>query len=250
LAINKISPWNFTVSCIIPVWKEPMIYDVLTRFDKPYVDEIVLVVDEPTPATEKAVKLGSARAKPPVEVINNGRRMGIGYAIREGLEYSLKKGYDVVVVMAGNGKDDPKEITRLLSAMENGCEYVQGSRFLPGGKQEKTPILRGFFIRLWPYIWGLLTGARCTDVTNGFRAYNTEILRDRRVNIYQGWLDQYALEYYVHYKAMTLGYKFKEVPVTKKYMFRHRGGYSKIMPYRDWIHIVLPPILLRLGAKK
>lgn len=238
------------VACIIPIWREHNIGRVLARFDKPYVDEVILVADEPVDEIEKAIALGSKLAAPLITVIRNDRRMGIGYAIREGLKYALKKDYDAVVIMAGNGKDDPREIPRLLKAIEEGADYVQGSRFLPGGGHEKTPVLRGLFIRLWPYIWTLLTRVRCTDVTNGFRAYRTSIIKDRRINLEQEWLNHYALEYYIHYKAITLGYKFKEVPVTKKYMFRHRGGYSRIIPYRDWIHIVMPLILLRLGARR
>jgi len=238
------------VVCIIPVWREYSIGKVLTRFDKPYVDEVVLVVDEPTDEIMKAIALGSKLAATPITVTINDRRMGIGYAIRQGLKYALKKDYDAVVIMAGNGKDDPREIPRLLKAIEKGYDYVQGSRFLPGGGHEKTPVLRGLFIRFWPYIWTLLTGVRCTDVTNGFRAYRTSIIKDRRINLEQEWLNHYALEYYIHYKAITLGYKFKEVPVTKKYMFRHKGGYSKIIPYRDWIHIVMPLILLKLRVRR
>lgn len=248
--MGKLSPWSFHVAAIIPVWREPVIDRVLARFDKPYVDEIVLVMDEPTPEIKKTVEISSQLAYPPVKVIRNGRRMGIGYAIRQGLKYALKKLYEVVVIMAGNGKDDPREIPRLLKALEDGYDYVQGSRFLPGGGYEKLPILRGLFIRLWPYIWCMFTGARCTEVTNGFRAYRTKILEDKRLNIDQEWLNHYALEYYIHYKAIALGYKLTEVPVTKKYLFRHRGGYSKIMPYKDWIHIVMPLFLLKFGVKR
>ncbi|MEM4522034.1 MAG: glycosyltransferase family 2 protein [Nitrososphaeria archaeon] len=250
MAIKKIAPYKFKVSCIIPIWKEHIIYKVLAKFDKPYVDEIVLVVDEPTEEIKRAIEIGKNKAVPPTTLINNKKRMGIGYAIREGLKYSLQKLYDVVVIMAGNGKDNPQEIPRLLKKIEEGYDYVQGSRFLPGGGHEKTPLLRGLFIRLWPHIWCILTGAKCTDITNGFRAYKLSILNDKRINIDQEWLNHYALEYYIHYKTITLGYKFTEAPVTKKYMFRHRGGYSKIMPYKDWIHIVMPLILLKFGAKK
>ena len=248
--LNKISPWSFTAVAIIPVWREGIIGKVLAKFNSAYVDEIVVVVDEPTPEIEKAIELGASKAVPSVTVIRNSKRMGIGHALRQGLKYALKKGYEVVVIMAGNGKDNPREIPRLLKLIEKGYDYIQGSRFLPGGGHEKTPILRGIFIRLWPFIWTLLTGIRCTDVTNGFRAYRTKILKDKRLNLEQEWLDHYALEYYIHYKALTLGYKFTEAPVTKKYMFRHKGGYSKIIPYRDWIHIALPPILLWLKVKR
>lgn len=232
------------------VWREPAIRRVLAGFDKRYVDEIVLVVDECTPETERAIKAWSLRATPPVTIIKNNKRMGVGYGIRQGLKYALKKFYDTVVLMAGNGKDDPKEIPKFLRTIKAGYDYVQGSRFLRGGIHKKTPILRGLFIRLWPYVWTLLTGIRCTDVTNGYRAYKTSLLKDKSVDIDQNWLNQYAMEYYLHYKAITLGYKITEVPVTKKYKFRHRGGYSKIRPYRDWLHIVMPLVLLKLGSKK
>jgi dolichol-phosphate mannosyltransferase len=250
--VTQKSQWNFTVSAIIPVWRDTsaLVYDVLARFDKPYVDEIILVVDEPEPRLRSAILLGRSIAIPPVTVIENERRMGIGYAIRLGLKYSMRKSYDVAVVMAGNGKDDPKEIPRLLKEIENGYDYVQGSRFLPGGKHEKTPIIRGVFIRLWPYAWTMFTSQRCTEVTNGFRAYRTRLIKDHRINIDQHWLNHYALEYYLHYYALKLGYRFTEVPISKIYLFRNRGGYSKIRPHKDWIHIVMPLILLKSGARR
>ena len=90
---------------------------------------------------------------------------------------------------------------------------------------------------------------RCSDVTNGFRAYKASLLKDPRVNIWQDWLDGYELEYYLHYKALTLGYRFIERPVSKTYAFRNKGGYSHISPMRDWWQIVGPLFLLKMGAK-
>jgi dolichol-phosphate mannosyltransferase len=113
----------------------------------------------------------------------------------------------------------------------------------------KNPFLRGVFSRLYPFFWTLLTDVRCTDVTNGFRAYKLKIFSDRRINIWQGWLDSYELEYYIHYKVLALGYKMKEVPVSKVYSYSHKGGYSNISPFRDWWKIVGPLVYLTLGVK-
>lgn len=120
------------------------------------------------------------------------------------------------MVLAGNGKDDPREVPRFLRAIiEEGFDYVQGSRFLPGGRREN--LFRGLFIRLYPFLWTLFTGVRCTDVTNGFRAYRTRIFGDGRIDIWQGWLDGYDFEYYLHFKVLKLGYKMEGVPVSKVY---------------------------------
>ncbi len=236
---------------IIPAYLDTdSIVNVLARFNEKFVDEICIVADCATEHDLDRINRAGATIATPVHVIRNGERKGVGHAIREGIEYALSKSYDLAVVMAGNNKDDPKEIPRLLKPiLEDGCDYVQGSRFLPGGKHTKNPLLRGLFSRLYPYVWTLSTNIRCTDVTNGFRAYKLSIFQDSRVDIWQSWLDGYQLEYYVHYKVLTLGYETREVPVSKTYSHRFKGGYSKISPLRDWWKIVSPLIFLRLGVK-
>lgn len=236
---------------IIPVYNQVgTIGKVLAKFEEPAVDEICLVVDCPTKNILREIEIAGREIDIPIHVIKNSHRMGVGYAIREGIEYALSEGYDIVVVMAGNNKDDPREIPRLLMPiLKEDYDYVQGSRFLPGGKRVRNPILRGVFSRLYPFMWTLFTSIRCTDVTNGFRAYKLKIFLDKRINIWQSWLDDYQLEYYIHFKVLALGYKTKEVPVSKVYPYRHKGGYSNISPLRDWWKIVGPLVYLTLAIK-
>jgi dolichol-phosphate mannosyltransferase len=237
---------------IIPVFGEiGQIGRVLERFQHGSVDNICLVVDDPQPELLNEIEASRNRIKTPITLISNPTRKGVGNAIREGYKYALSHGFDLIVVMAGNGKDDPSQIPRLTQPIEdNENDYVQGSRFLPGGKNEKTPFLRGVFTRLFPYVWTLLTGVHCTEVTNGFRAYRAAILHDPKINVWQEWLDGYELEYYLHYKVLTLGYRFTERPVSKSYSHMHRRKYSHISPLRDWTQIVAPILLLRLGARR
>jgi dolichol-phosphate mannosyltransferase len=186
-----------------------------------------------------------------VHIIKNAERTGVGSAIRQGLRYLAETDHEIAAVMAGNGKDDPAEIQRLLGPVVRGeCDYVQGSRYQPGGRRSKMPFVRKVFNRLYPLIWTVLTQKKCTDVTNGFRSYRIEILRDRRINLDQPWLDGYSLEYYLHYKVLTLGYRVMEVPVSKIYPYGHKGGYSKIQPLKHWWPIASPLVLLFLGVRK
>jgi dolichol-phosphate mannosyltransferase len=236
---------------IIPVYREiGKIGRVLQRFDNGAVDQVYLVVDDPNPAILKEISEAKSRINTPITTRENPNRKGVGFAIREGYEYALSHGFDIIVVMAGNGKDDPREIPRLTGPIiEESFDYVQGSRFLPGGKGEKTPFLRGLFTKLFPFAWTFMTGVRCTEVTNGFRAYRASVLRDPRINVWQEWLDGYELEYYLHYKVLTLGYKFTERPVSKTYSHTAKRGYSHISPLKDWRQIVGPVVLLRIGAR-
>ena len=181
-------------------------------------------------------------------VIRLGRNRGVGAAIRAGLDVAKAAGCDVAVVMAASGKDRPEEIPNLLAALDAGGDYIQGSRFMAGGESVNLPLVRALLIHAFTLMFRILTGFAGTDVTNGFRVYRLSILDDPRVRIHQSWLDRYELEYYLHWKAITLGYRVREVPVSKTYPDR-KTHYSKIRPVIDWWHMVRPALLLALHLR-
>jgi len=240
------------IGVVIPVYGEsdPICW-VLSRFRKALVNTICLVVDVPLKRDMDKTREAARQTGITVHIIKNRQRTGVGSSLRQGLRYLAETGHDIAVIMAGNGKDDPTEIDRVVAPVVRGeCDYAQGSRYVPGGRKTRMPFVRVVFNRIYPLIWSLLTQRRCTDVTNGFRCYNLDVLRDRRVNLDQDWLDGYSLEYYLHYKALALGYRVKEVPVSKTYPFGNKGGYSKIQPLKDWWPIASPLALLFLGVRK
>src|SRR5476649_1660909 len=42
--------------------------------------------------------------------VKHPKRSGVGAAIRTGIEYAKTHGYEIIVIMAGNDKDNPEEI--------------------------------------------------------------------------------------------------------------------------------------------
>src|SRR6266849_5742564 len=143
------------------------------------------------------------------------------------------------------------EIPRLLQPILDGeADFVQGSRFLPGGGYGNTPAYRVLATRyVHPLLFSLSVGKRVTETTNGFRAFRTVILRDARIRWRQDWLNQYEFEPYLLYQAIKLGYRHCEVPVTKIYP-PHAQGYTKMRPIIGWWSILRPIILLGLGLRK
>ena len=210
------------------------------------------VVDKWMPVDDGSTDGGSELLRQHgIEPLTQPARQGIGAAIKAVVRYARANGYDILVVMAGNNKDDPAEIPRLLEPiLEHGVDYVQGSRFLEGGSSPHLPPFRRIAIRMLSLLFRLYSGRRCTDLTNGFRAYRLALFDDARIDIEQEWLDDYEYEYYVHWKAYTLGYKVAEVPVTKTYPGVRGVEYSKIKPVIGWWHMLRPFILLALGIKK
>ena len=186
-----------------------------------------------------------------IEPLRQEARSGIGAAIKSVVRYARANGYTILVVMAGNNKDDPAEIPRLLAPiLTGGMDYVQGSRFLAGGSSPHLPLFRRVAIKMLSLIFRIYSGRSCTDITNGFRAYRLSLFDDPRIDIEQDWLDDYEYEYYVHWKAYTLGYNVTEVPVTKTYPGVKGVQYSKIKPITGWWRMLRPFILLALRIKK
>jgi dolichol-phosphate mannosyltransferase len=251
LAKSRLALGAPRIGVIIPVYGDSdSVCWMLGRFRQNLVNTICLVVDIPMKRVMNKIREAAKQTGITIHIIKNSHRTGVGSSLRRGLVYLFSTEHDIAVIMAGNGKDDPAEIRRIIQPVLRGeCDYVQGSRYLPGGKSTGMPLLRIVFNRLYPLIWTMLTGRRCTDVTNGFRCYRLDVLRDHRINLDQGWLNGYSLEYYLHYKVLVLGYRVKEVPVSKMYPFGNRGGYSKIQPLKDWWPIVSPLMLLFLGAR-
>lgn len=186
----------------------------------------------------------------PVSVVSNDHNQGIGAAMKRAFQYSLDSGYEVLVIMAGNNKDDPEEIPVLLAPIsERGHDFVQGSRFLPGGLYGNMPVYRILATRLHPLLFSLAVGKWVTESTNGFRAFRTDILRDPRVDWQQPWLDKYELEPYLLFKTIRLGYRHCEVPVSKIYPPKNLG-YTKMKPFSGWWSILRPLVYLTFGLRR
>ena len=225
--------------------EEGKIGRVLDRFPPNVVDAIAVVDDASTDGTPQVISEKGAIH------LRHERQSGAGAAIRTAIRYAREQGYDALVILAGNDKDRPAEIPRLLEPLISGeCDFVQGSRYLPGGDFGNMPLYRQMATRfVHPLLFSLAARRRVTDSTNGFRAIRLSIFDDPRIDIDQAWLDKYELEPYLLFKAIRLGYGFKEVPVTKIYPPKELG-YTKMKPFSGWWSILRPVIYLGLGLKK
>jgi glycosyltransferase involved in cell wall biosynthesis len=138
--------------------------------------------------------------------------------MRMAFAYSILEGYEGVITIDGNNKDDPSAIPNFVQALEQGYDHIQGSRFIPGGKAINTPFSRYWAVRLIhaPLI-SLASGFFYTDTTNGFRAYSRRFLLDAKVAPFRDVFQAYEMHYYLAIRAARLGYKIKELPVTRAY---------------------------------
>lgn len=213
------------------------------RFEPSFTDAVLLVDDGSTDGSAEVGRKAGAL------VIEHGRRRGAGVAVQSAVAHALENGYDVLTIMAGNDKDRPHQIPSLIEKIDEGHDFVIGSRYLPGGRCDNTPVYRVFATRwVHPLVVWLTTGRRLTDTSTGFRAIRTSFFKDPRVKLGQPWQDEYDTEMYVLYKAIALGYKVAEVPAWKIYP-PWGLGYTKMAPVTGWWKMLRAFFWLRLGLK-
>jgi dolichol-phosphate mannosyltransferase len=225
--------------------EEQKIGHVVARTPREVVD-CVLIIDDGSTDTTAEVARGEG-----AEVMSLGKVLGVGAALRVGLKQARAQGYDIAVIMAGNNKDNPAEIPRLLDPICDGAaDLVIGSRYLQGGGYGgDMPLYRKFATRLHPWLMSRITHKTLTETTNGFRAIRLACLDDPRIDLDQAWLDGYGLEVYLLYKMIICGFRHTEVPCTKIYPPRKIGN-TKMRPIVGWWDILRPVFLLGLGLKR
>jgi glycosyltransferase involved in cell wall biosynthesis len=141
-----------------------------------------------------------------------------GAQLRMGIWWALQRGYKGIITIDGNNKDSIEDVPRFIDKLEEGYDFIQGSRFIRGGHAVNTPFIRTVSVKLIhaPVI-SITAHHRFTDTTNAYRAYSVRYLNDERVLPLRDIFMTYELLAYLSVRATQLGYKACEIPVTRAY---------------------------------
>ena len=138
--------------------------------------------------------------------------------LRTGIWYAFQKRYKGIITVDGNNKDSMEYVANFIEKLDQGYDFVQGSRYLPGGKAINTPLLRHLLVKyVHAPIISLTAGYKFTDTTNAFRGYSARYLKDSRVLPLRDIFDTYELLAYLSVRASQLGMAVCEIPVCRQY---------------------------------
>lgn len=138
--------------------------------------------------------------------------------LRMAYAWCLREGYTGVVTIDGNGKDGVEAVADMVLKLREGYDYIQGSRYLPGGLAENTPLERTIANRgIHAPLLSLAGRHWFTDTTNGFRAYSARYLLDPRVQPFRDVFQRYELLFYLTVRAGQIGMRVAQVPVQRCY---------------------------------
>lgn len=146
---------------------------------------------------------------------DNGKQ---GAQLRMGIWWALERDYKGIITIDGNNKDSIEDVPKFIEKLEQGYDFVQGSRFIKGGHAVNTPFVRAIAVR-WIHapVISLTAHQHFTDTTSAYRAYSRRYLEDERVQPLRDIFKTYELLAFLSVRATQIGMKACEVPVTRVY---------------------------------
>src|SRR5690606_8845638 len=143
--------------------------DVFPKIPK-YSLEILVADDNSPDGTADIVKTLAKKWKNITLLM--GEKKGLGAAYAKAMQYAMNKmGAYAVIELDADFQHDPNEVIKLVKAMDDGADYVIGSRYIPGGKIPKEWGLHRKFMSFFGSLFARIMFLRLDihDMTSGLK---------------------------------------------------------------------------------
>jgi hypothetical protein len=197
-----------TVVVGIPCYNEEVAIGSLVLRASQYADQVVVLDDGSTDKTAEVARFAGAR------VLVHEVNMGKGAALRDLFQYATQAGFDILVIIDGDGQHNPDDIPKLVGPLlRDEADIINGSRDLSGGAGS-TPRYRRFGQMVLDKVihFGLSDDVTITDTQSGFRAFSMKTAPFFRFNA-----DKLTIDSEMIMDAANAQLRIKEVDVGVRY---------------------------------
>lgn len=220
------------VCVVIPTLNESgtigALIESLVKLRGLYNIRIIVVDDGSTDGTMETVQESSEKHGN-IALIERGRKLGFGTAIRDGLEAALilEPAPDFIATMDADLSHDPDELPSLVEACKMDSMVV-GSRYTTGGEIHGWGFYRKTVSRGANFVARVLADIPVRDCTSGFRCYGANLVREVLPDLESVGYD---IQIEIISRAARRGFEIVERPIT----FRDRTtGESKLGSKDIW----------------
>src|SRR3989338_3318977 len=235
------------ISVVIPTYNESgSIASLLDELQnvftaRPHHQWDVVVVDgASTDGTPDIVRKKMAVHKN-IYLIEEGEKRCIAAAYLTGIRYVVDTlQADAFMEFDGDGQHDPRDIPRLVKKLEEGFDYVIGSRYVKGGSAPEWEWKRKLLSRFGSLYTRWLLEWNVHDATSGFKLTRAK----RFVEPKQLLSRHYAYKIHLLSEMIDSGARITEVPIT----FRNREFNTSKSTSRDILESLKVTAILRLRS--
>jgi dolichol-phosphate mannosyltransferase len=206
-------------------------------------DARILIVDDGSPDGTGELADDIARTNPAIEVLHRPGKQGLGRAYVAAFEYLLAQGADIIGQMDADFSHPVRYLPALLDPLrQDKADLVLGSRYMKGGHIPRWNLLRRFVSRGGNVFAGVVLLMPYPDLTGGFKAWRSPVLRQIDINRLHG--AGYASQIEATFRARLAGARIRQVPITFE---ERRAGKSK-MSMGIFMEALLLVLALRIAT--
>jgi len=189
--------------------------------------EVVVVNDGSSDHTAEMLE-ELARVYPQVRIVTHPQNRGYGGALRSGFG-SAKK--DWIFYTDGDGQYDPRELVRLVDAVREDTDIVNGYKI-----ERHDPLHRVIIGRMYHHIVRLMFGFHLRDVDCDFRLIKRQVFDAIELQSTSGTICLEMVK-----KMQDAGFQFAEVPV---HHFHRAHGKSQFFNFPRLVRTAIQLFLL------
>ncbi len=183
------------------------------------VEEVVVFDDASKDSTyELAIGYKTITGIEKLHVIKNDQNQGYGGNQKLGYQYFMEKGFDVVVLLHGDGQYAPEILSHLYAPIVAGeADAVFGSRMMSeygGAIKGGMPLYKYVGNRILTFFENFTLGMHLTEFHSGYRAYSLEALR--QIDFLQ-MTNDFHFDTEIIIKLQHQGFRIKETPIPTYY---------------------------------
>jgi glycosyltransferase involved in cell wall biosynthesis len=164
---------------------ESTLAGVLDRIPEPTMSKVeeIFVFDDASQDETFRVGLSYAQEKSlsKLTVLRNEKNLGYGGNQKQGYQYAIRRGLDIVVLLHGDGQYAPEVMQRLLTPLEQDrADLVMGSRMMtPGGAlRGRMPLYKYVGNRILSATQNWLIRTSFSEFHSGYRAYSVPAIAE------------------------------------------------------------------------
>lgn len=199
------------------------------------IKEEILIVDDSSPDKTYEIARKLEKKYPNVKLILRKRKEGLGAALSQG--YFTAKG-NYIMSMDADFSHDPKEILKMYKKLNEGYDFVVGSRYIRGGKVVGKPAYKILISKVSALVASIILWMNFKDYTNNFRMFKRQALPKEFKT--KGNILITELLYRAHQK----GLKITEIPITFE---ERKAGKSKTRVLREIALFLIGVVKLRFN---
>lgn len=172
---NWLSPKRLLVLVCTYNEKENLA-ELFARIDRVLPEVSILVVDDNSPDGTSDWVAAQSQIRPNVNLIRRSGKLGLGTAIRAGMEFGIEQGFEWVLNLDADLSHDPAAIENLLFKSTDN-DLVIGSRYVHGGGFVNCSFKRIWVSKCANAYARLVIGWKVRDCSSAFRLYRVATLR-------------------------------------------------------------------------